>query len=216
MPPKEDLTGQRFARLVILRLHPEKRGKRRAYECRCDCGETIVVVGESLKSTNTRSCGCIRREQVAARNRTHGQSSRRLGEHPLYNTWVNMRKRCTNPKDKRYHRYGGRGITVCKRWSGRNGFPNFVADMGERPTTKHSLDRIDNDGNYERDNCRWATMREQALNSFHPHCRLTFEDVASIRRLLADGELQKDIAARFGVTPSYISQFKRDPTLRSR
>ena len=98
------------------------------------------------------------RAAIGRANRTHG-----ISKHPLSGTWENMHQRCSNPKNPAYERYGGRGITVCLRWSGPYGFPNFLDDMGERPDGK-TLDREDNDGNYEPGNCRWATTEEQAAN----------------------------------------------------
>lgn len=110
-----------------------------------------------MKSGATSSCGCLAREShVLGRHRTHG-----MRRTPIYMVWIQIIQRCTNPKNKSYANYGGRGITVCDRWLE---FENFIADMGERPSDDHSIDRIDNERGYERDNCRWATQHEQANN----------------------------------------------------
>lgn len=125
--------------------------------CICDCGQRVVVSRDHLRSGHTKSCGCSLKEFVGAAKTTHGKS--KTAE---YFVWSNMVQRCTNPKKERYPRYGGRGIKVCERW---NVFVNFIADMGPRPSLQHSIDRIDNDGNYEPGNCRWATRKQQQSNN---------------------------------------------------
>ena len=102
-------------------------------------------------------------------HRKHGHSNGGgvIRATPEYSAWLNMRNRCKNPNGDHFHRYGGRGISVCERWQGENGFENFLSDIGLRPSLLHSLDRIDNDGNYEPGNCRWTTRREQRLNQGH-------------------------------------------------
>lgn len=117
---------------------------------RCDCGVDRIVLNSNLKAGRTKSCGCGIGEQ-------HGK---RMS--PEYTTWYGIKKRCTNKNNHKYSSYGGRGITVCDRWS--NSFVEFLEDVGLRPTSQHSLDRINNDGNYEPGNCRWATRSEQGCN----------------------------------------------------
>lgn len=156
-----DKTGQRFGRLVVRALNHtalSKAGKERRYWlCQCDCGGEIVVAGGSLTpKTNTRSCGCLRREISRAKMRTHGASGGRT-----YKTWLSMRDRCGNPAARSYSSYGAKGIRVCERWA--TSFEAFLSDMGERPTDK-TLDRIDPADNYAPENCRWATPLEQATN----------------------------------------------------
>lgn len=117
-----------------------------------------------LLAGKTKSCGCLRREtaaaQVVALNTTHG-----LRGHPLYTTWVQMRQRCYNPNATSYKRYGAKGVTVCARWRGPDGFPHFLADVGERPGPEYTIDRIDPTGNYEPSNVRWADPLTQTLNT---------------------------------------------------
>lgn len=159
------LVGYRYGRLVVVERASNDRHGETRWVCRCDCGEVAVVRRGNLRSGNTKSCGCLHRQRSAAAHRTHG----RKGD-PIYQVWWNMVQRCTNPNNPRWEYYGGRGITVCDRWMT---FENFYEDIGERPpdlperTGKRaywSLDRIDNDSNYEPGNVRWATPVQQRAN----------------------------------------------------
>lgn len=146
-----DLTGQVFGRLTVSRRAESYRGQAR-WHCRCSCGGSTITNTQKLKSGHTKSCGCIPRERASK----HGKH-----KHPTYTTYHAMLQRCHNPKSSRYSRYGARGITVCDRW--RESFENFLEDMGDR-TKGYTLDRIDNDGNYTPDNCRWADLPTQYRN----------------------------------------------------
>lgn len=153
-----DLIGQKFGKWVVI-SPPEKRGRRIRYQCRCECGAVKSVRRDGLLDGTSTTCGvCVRPKT----NRiTHGWSVGG-GCHPLYTTWANMLQRCYNPNKTSYSCYGARGINVCDKW--RESFPAFLADVGERPAPEYTLDRINNDGNYEPGNVRWATKKEQANN----------------------------------------------------
>ena len=172
-----DISRQRFGRLVALErvgMTLAPNGTRQSmWRCQCDCGKETIVKYISLTSGNTRSCGCMEEEnrhtnmQKSVEQRRRSVSSGFMGTletHPIYKIWKSMLMRCNNPNVKGYRLYGGRGIKVCERWSGNLGFENFVNDMGERPSPEHTLDRIDCNGDYELNNCRWATREVQCNN----------------------------------------------------
>ena len=165
MKPLVDLMGQRFGRLLIVGRGPNTKTGGAQWVCRCDCGETRVNGRANLVKGRARSCGCLRRETsraVGLRSRTHG-----LSMSSEYRIWRMAIDRCSNPRSSNWKNYGARGIDVCQRW--RDGFENFWADMGPRPSSRHSLDRIDVNGNYEPANCRWADWDTQGNNRRNNH-----------------------------------------------
>lgn len=171
---KLDLVGQRFGKLVVIKRAGSDKHWKTLWECQCDCGSPpLIVVGSNLTKGNSKSCGCTKREHMSKLRATH-----RMFGSPEYNCWHSMLSRCRNPKDRAWHNYGGRGITVCERWLE---FENFYADMGPRPSPEHSIDRINNNGNYEPGNCRWATRQEQNVNrrTTHMHEGKTIKEWAA-------------------------------------
>lgn len=150
----QDLTGQRFSRLTVVSFDGIKK-KHTMWNCLCVCGNQCLVDGSSLRESHTKSCGCYQQEQRHKANRIHGQCKSRA-----FKSWTEMLQRCDNPNNKRFSGYGGRGIAVCHRWIK---FENFLNDMGDRPAGM-SLERKNNDGNYEPSNCKWGTPTEQANN----------------------------------------------------
>ena len=174
--PIKDLSGQRFGRLLVVSHHGlDKRGGA-TWLCKCECGKDFITRARTLSSGEALSCGCLHKERITK----HGMLNS-----PTYKSWRAMMERCNNPKSSGYHRYGGRGISYCESWGD---FRNFLADMGVRPKGC-TLDRIDNNSDYFKENCKWSSPRQQSRN----RCTNKFVDTEFGRLCL------RDAADKYGI-----------------
>lgn len=148
----KDLSGQNFGRWTVIQYAGKSY-----WLCRCQCGVERHIFTGNLSKGHSNSCGCLRDELATENKTTHGKTGS-----PEYRVWAGIKRRCLNPNDRSYARYGEQGVTICDRW--RDSFECFLSDIGTRPTPEHSIDRVDNDKGYAPDNCRWATRVEQARN----------------------------------------------------
>lgn len=172
-----NLIGMKFGRLIVQKLFGYTQKQRTVWECKCDCGAIIHVETAPLKRQHTRSCGCLQKEIATKRPITHG-----LTYTSEYRTYYNAKQRCENSKFLEYENYGGRGIQF--KFSS---FEDFFSCMGLKPTSQHTLDRINNNGHYERGNVRWATRSEQNLNKRTRKCIENFSNAEIKREFLRRG-----------------------------
>lgn len=161
---RENLVGMRFGRLKVISFSRTGKRRKSRWLCRCECGNEIEVEGYSLKSGNTKSCGCLRNEKTRKRRLKHGKSKT-----SIYRIWASMIGRCERKTDQKYPDYGARGICVCKRWHDFELFYADVSQLANFGNAGYSLDRIDNEGNYELGNIRWATAKQQGRNKRNNH-----------------------------------------------
>lgn len=161
-----DLSKQKFGRLTVIEKAESTPAGNIRWRCKCECGNFVNVLGSNLRKNHTKSCGCLQIESTKLANTKHGYR-RRSTTSSEYATWAQMIQRCTNPNQYKYKEYGARGIKVCDRWI--ESFENFISDMGNKPLPKklYSIDRINNNGDYEPNNCRWATSSQQNKNRRH-------------------------------------------------
>lgn len=193
----KNLIGRRFQNLIVIEKAGIDKWGKPLWLCKCDCGNHTNSVTARLTNGKKRSCGCVWKEEVGQRFKKHGHTANGNFS-PEYMAWHSLKERCLNPNAENYKNYGGRGITVCERWlHSERGFQNFYEDMGDRPSSEHSLDRFpDKNGNYELTNCRWATKIQQARNkTSNVVVEYEGEKVVAI-----------ELANRFGIDPRRLGE----------
>ncbi|MEV9640416.1 hypothetical protein ABZ756_06935 [Mammaliicoccus sciuri] len=190
--PYDECIGTTVNHLLFVKEIERSKYDRRQFVVRCECGKEFPCEGVMVFNGSIRSCGCYKTRKLIESSYTHG-----LTNTSEYEIWGGMIQRCTNPKSIDYKNYGGRGITVCDRWLD---FTNFLEDMGERPTPKHSIDRVDVNGNYEQANCRWATRLEQNRNQ-----RLRSDNSTGIKGVTRSGRRGESYLVRISVGDKRIT-----------
>ena len=198
-----NLVGQVFGRLTVLKRVENNKHNRAMWECVCECGKIITVEGAQMRSGHTSSCGCFKIDQT----RKHG-----MWRTPEYCAWDTMKRRCNSPQDKGYKYYGGRGITVCDEWM--KSFPAFFKHIGHKPSSLHSIDRINNNGNYEPGNVRWATRQEQNNNTRHNHLVTVGEITLNVSQWAKINNIKRDTIyarIRLGWKPEKAVSFPVSP-----
>jgi len=194
MPKIMDLTGHRYNMLTVMQ-YAGRKNNRTYWQCICDCGNIKDMWAGGLIAGKSKSCGCVRNLKSKERWETHGKSKTRI-----YKIWKGMKTRCYNKNYPAYPYYGGKGITICNRW---NDFELFYVDMGDPPTKKHEIDRIDNTGNYDLTNCRWATPAENSQNQ-----STSKRWVINGIEYLSTGEASKKLGLSVGTVKNWCDGFK--------
>lgn len=186
----KDITGMKFGRLTVLRLSHKDKRQECHWLCKCECGNEKTVSGNKLRSGNTKSCGCMQKEFLDGRlRRKHGLTNTKL-----YATWENMKHRCGDPKNWMYPHYGGRGIKVCEEWLDSSAFIEWALSHGYKEGL--SIERINVDGNYEPDNCKWVELKEQYLNRTDSHFVTAFGKTQTISEWAKESGLKYDTIER--------------------
>lgn len=197
MKPLE-LSGNRYGLLVVL-CRAESHGRHIRWVCKCDCGKECSVVASNLTSGHSTSCGGPHhRMKPAGTKKT---------VHPAYQVWREMHRRCSDQRATSYPRYGGKGVTVCSEW---RSFERFVADMGDRPSMKHQIDRIDSGAGYDKDNCRWVTAGENSRN--RAFVKMSDSSAARVKALLSEGKTCREAAEAIGVSRASVLDVSRGRT----
>jgi len=177
----KNILGEKYGLLTVIEKADNIDGDT-AWVVKCNCGTIKILRSEALRNkSGTQSCGCLWQSKKYTLSYKHGYS-KNDNISSEYNSWLTMKARCLNPRTPNYKNYGGRGITICSRWIGEDGFINFIKDMKDKPTKNHQIDRIDNDGNYELSNCKWSTRKEQMRNRRNS----VFYEYNGVRKCLAE------------------------------
>lgn len=185
MGKKIDITGKKFNQLTVIRIDGKDNWGKYRWLCQCDCGKKTIVTGTCIRSGHIKSCGCLAQQN----RKTHGHFQNRKMS-GTYCSWSNIIQRCTNSRNKDYHYYGGRGITVCEQW---RKFENFLKDMGQKPTDKHQIDRIDNNGSYCPANCRWTTSKINCRNRKNNHLETYNGETKTLAEWAEEFEISYDM-----------------------
>ena len=185
VPKFQDLSGQKFNCLAVIEHAGRNHAGKHIYLCKCDCGKTVILRGEDVKSGNTKSCGCLRRQMTIDKNYKHGYAHT-----PMYNVWLGIKERCLNPNNSSYKNYGGRGITICDDWMD---YKNFHRDMAPTYKTGLTLERIDNEKGYCEDNCIWADRNVQGNNKRNNHFIRFKGEVGTISQMARKYDLHPSI-----------------------
>lgn len=196
-----DITGNRYDRLIVIKRSYNDKDNFIRWECLCDCGKITYVRAQSLKERKVKSCGCLNNEKRSERVKIHG-----LSKTPIYFIWKGMRQRCYNPKNKRFHRYGGRGIKICEEWEDPKSFIKWALENGYKKGL--TIERENNDSNYAPDNCCFVTTKINNQNS--SNCTITKEIAIKIKDEYKSGNItQKELSKRYGITQQTISKIIR-------